>query len=84
MANYAKDITAAIARSGAASVMPCPVEFPDTGEWCVGFGNPNPEPEYAVTVASRDDAFRLCEIVMAILFNCTAPSPEALSRREST
>jgi hypothetical protein len=55
--------------------MPVPVELQPEGLWYVGFGDFNPEPEYAVTVATPDDAFRLCEIVKAILANCTVPSP---------
>jgi hypothetical protein len=75
MADYEKEIAARIAKSGTAGVIPCPVELQPEGIWYVGFGNPNPEPEYAVAVASGDDAFRLCEIVNAILANCTVPSP---------
>jgi hypothetical protein len=74
VANYEQEIAARIAKNGAAGVMPVPVELPETGKWYVGFGDFNPEPEYAVTVASGDDAFRLCEIVKAILANCSFPS----------
>ncbi len=47
---------------------PVPVEWhtDDGVEWYVGFGGPNVEPEKMVTVASKEDAFRLQAIVHEI------------------